>query len=76
VWTSKTRDEGTRRPLPFFVLSDGWWLLPQVNYDTIIAKSKMVTGRKGSGKTALFIQVRDRIRLDKKNIVVDLKPEG
>lgn len=36
----------------------------------------LVVGRKGSGKTALFIQVRDRIRSDKRNIMVDLKPEG
>ncbi|MFY4729589.1 P-loop ATPase, Sll1717 family, partial [Nitrospira sp. BLG_2] len=36
----------------------------------------LVVGRKGSGKTALFIQVRDKIRADKRNIVVDLKPEG
>lgn len=36
----------------------------------------LVVGRKGSGKTALFIQVRDRIRNNKTNIVVDLKPEG
>lgn len=35
-----------------------------------------VVGRKGSGKTALFIQLRDRVRSDKRNIVVDLKPEG
>lgn len=36
----------------------------------------LVVGRKGSGKTALFIQVRDKTRSDKRNIVVDLKPEG
>lgn len=36
----------------------------------------LVVGRKGSGKTALFIQVRDKIRADKRNIVLDLKPEG
>lgn len=36
----------------------------------------LVVGRKGSGKTALFIQVRDKVRADKRNIVVDLKPEG
>lgn len=36
----------------------------------------LVIGRKGSGKTALFVQVRDRVRADKRNIVVDLKPEG
>lgn len=36
----------------------------------------LVVGRKGAGKTALFIQVRDKTRSDKTNVVVDLKPEG
>jgi hypothetical protein len=36
----------------------------------------LVVGRKGTGKTALWIQIRDRTRADKRNIVVDLKPEG
>jgi energy-coupling factor transporter ATP-binding protein EcfA2 len=36
----------------------------------------LIVGRKGSGKTALFIMLRDKIRSDKRNIVVDLKPEG
>jgi hypothetical protein len=36
----------------------------------------LIVGRKGSGKTALFLQLRDRIRADKRNIMVDLKPEG
>lgn len=36
----------------------------------------LVVGRKGAGKTALFIQLRDKIRSDKRNVVVDLKPEG
>ncbi|MEY9323480.1 P-loop ATPase, Sll1717 family [Sinorhizobium fredii] len=36
----------------------------------------LVVGRKGSGKTALWISVRDKTRADKRNIVVDLKPEG
>lgn len=36
----------------------------------------LVVGRKGSGKTALFSRIRDRNRADKKNVVVDLKPEG
>lgn len=36
----------------------------------------LVVGRKGTGKTALFFQVRDRIRRDKRNVVIDLKPEG
>lgn len=36
----------------------------------------LVVGRKGTGKTALFFQVRDRVRRDKQNVVLDLKPEG
>lgn len=36
----------------------------------------LVVGRKGSGKTALFIRLRDTTRTDKRNIVVDLKPES
>lgn len=36
----------------------------------------LVVGRKGTGKTALFAQVRDAIRKDRSNVVCDLKPEG
>ena len=36
----------------------------------------LVVGRKGAGKTALFSQLRDEKRLNVRNIVVDLKPEG
>jgi hypothetical protein len=36
----------------------------------------LVVGRKGTGKTALFSQVRNRKRSNKQNVVVDLKPEG
>jgi hypothetical protein len=43
---------------------------------TVRGETNLVVGRKGSGKTALFIQVRDKIRIDKRNVVVDLKPEG
>lgn len=40
------------------------------------AEANVVVGRKGMGKTALFIRLRDTKRRDKANIVVDLKPEG
>lgn len=43
---------------------------------TLRGEVNLVVGRKGTGKTALFSQVRDRVRRNKKNIVVDLKPEG
>jgi hypothetical protein len=37
---------------------------------------RIVTGRKGAGKTALFAQLRDRKRRDRSKLVLDLKPEG
>jgi hypothetical protein len=37
---------------------------------------RLVVGRKGSGKTAIFAEVRDRTREDRQNIVVDLRPDG
>lgn len=37
---------------------------------------QIVLGRKGSGKTALFFQLRDRLRRRSHFIVLDLKPEG
>jgi len=36
----------------------------------------LVVGRKGSGKTALFVQLRNSKRKIRQNIVIDLKPEG
>jgi hypothetical protein len=38
--------------------------------------ARIVVGRKGSGKTALFAQLRDRVRGPGANVVLDLKPEG
>lgn len=37
---------------------------------------RIITGRKGAGKTALFSQLRDRTRRDRSKLVLDLKPEG
>ena len=42
----------------------------------LLGSVNLAVGRKGSGKTALFIQLRDKIRHDKRNVVVDLRPEG
>ncbi len=38
--------------------------------------ANVVVGRKGMGKTALFTHLRNSKRNNKKNIIVDLKPEG
>jgi hypothetical protein len=37
---------------------------------------RLVTGRKGSGKTAIFFMLRDEVREQRQNVVLDLKPEG
>lgn len=37
---------------------------------------RLVTGRKGTGKTAIFTQVRNKVRNNGDNVVVDLKPDG
>jgi len=39
-------------------------------------RARIMVGRKGSGKTAIFWRVRDRIRKSNNNLVLDLKPEG
>lgn len=39
-------------------------------------QANVLVGRKGSGKTAIFLQVRDACRRDKQNIVIDLIPDG
>src|SRR3546814_10152676 len=36
----------------------------------------LVVGRKGSGKSAVFFRVRDKISSSRRNIVLDLKPDG
>ncbi|KVZ35447.1 P-loop ATPase, Sll1717 family [Burkholderia ubonensis] len=56
-------------------LSDYYMQTDQFNR-AIRGEVNLVVGRKGSGKTALFLQLRDRIRADKRNVMVDLKPEG
>lgn len=54
----------------------GYFLATDQFRKALRGEVNLVVGRKGAGKTALFIQVRDKIRSDKRNIVVDLKPEG
>ncbi len=37
---------------------------------------KTIVGRKGSGKTALWARIRNKLRSKKASVIVDLKPEG
>ena len=43
---------------------------------TLSGDLNIVLGRKGSGKSAIFIQARDKVRSNRNNVVVDLAPEG
>ena len=53
-----------------------YYLLTDEYQKALRGEVNLVVGRKGSGKTALFVQLRDAKRIRKANIVVDLKPEG
>lgn len=55
---------------------DNYYLETDEFYRTLRGEVRVVSGRKGSGKTALFVQARNRLREDKSKVVVDLKPEG
>ncbi len=39
-------------------------------------KANIVVGRKGAGKTAIFFEVRDRLKANKSKVVVDLSPDA
>ncbi len=43
---------------------------------TVRGEARVVAGRKGSGKTAIFFQVRDHFRSVRNSLVTDLKPES
>jgi hypothetical protein len=46
------------------------------SHQTLHGNARLVVGRKGSGKTALFIHIRDNLRRNRQYIILDLKPEG
>lgn len=45
-------------------------------YSALKGHARLVVGRKGSGKTAIFYSVRDAVSRGHSTITVDLKPEG
>lgn len=53
------------------------YYVPTDEYSKTLAGSvRLVVGRKGAGKTALFIQVRNKLRQHKSKVIIDLRPEG
>lgn len=55
-----------------------YYLETEQYMQSLRGEAHLVVGRKGSGKSAIFLQIRDREREinRSKNIVVDLKPDG
>lgn len=54
----------------------GYYLKTDAFNRALRGEVQLVVGRKGSGKSAIFLQIRDKERSKSKNIVLDLKPEG
>jgi len=55
---------------------DHYFLETDEYHRALRGEVQVIAGRKGSGKTALFFQLRSRLRQDKTRVVLDLKPEG
>lgn len=53
----------------YYLKTDAYWRAMR-------GEVQLIVGRKGSGKSAIFLQIRDKERSKGKNIVLDLKPEG
>ncbi len=59
-----------------FTELDAYYLQTDEYQRVLRGEIRIVAGRKGSGKTALFFQVRNKVRADTRNLVLDLNPEG
>lgn len=55
---------------------EGYYLKTDQFLKAIRGEANIIVGRKGSGKSAIFLQIRDRERNKIGNIVLDLKPDG
>jgi hypothetical protein len=54
----------------------GYYIDTEQFYRAMRGEVRLVVGRKGAGKTAIFAQVRDRTRQNPRNVVLDLLPDG
>jgi len=53
-----------------------YYLKTDAYFKAMRGEVQLVVGRKGSGKTAIFIQIRDSERSRSENVVLDLMPDG
>ncbi len=55
---------------------EGYYLETDEYRRAALGEAQIVAGRKGSGKTALFVKLRNNLRRNRQTVVLDLKPEG
>lgn len=55
---------------------DAYYLATAAFQKTLRGEARLVVGRKGSGKSAVFFQVKKNLSRDKRKLVIDLKPDG
>lgn len=53
-----------------------YYLKTDAFHKAMRGEAQLVVGRKGSGKSAIFLQIRDTERNKNDNLVLDLKPDG
>jgi len=53
-----------------------YYLKTDQYFKSLRGEAHLVVGRKGSGKSAIFLQIRDKERSKNDTIVLDLKPDG
>lgn len=53
------------------------YFLERDEYRQVVnGRANIVVGRKGSGKTAVFVRAAEDLKIDRSNVVVDLSPES
>ncbi|MBE9188768.1 hypothetical protein IQ270_30135, partial [Microcoleus sp. LEGE 07076] len=55
---------------------DSYFLETREYYRALRGEAQLVVGRKGTGKTAIFWQLREKLKSNRANFVLDLRPEG
>jgi hypothetical protein len=55
---------------------DAYYLSTESFQKTLRGEARLVVGRKGSGKSAVFFQVKKKLSEIKQKLVIDLKPDG
>lgn len=55
---------------------DSYFVETREYFRALRGEAQLIVGRKGTGKTAIFWQMRDRLRADRSKVILDLRPEG